>query len=192
MRIATKTYQVLSVAAIMFACGIGVQAAGTTPSNPTPASGQNTTAESTELTTLRSALELLRGADHDYQGHRAIAMEKIAEACRLLNHKINPGAGAGRAGAGRAGAGTAGVGRAGLGAAGAGRAGAGRAGAGQQTGQKAAATEPEPQATSDAQLKQAQEIVQQVVSSIPAGTQPVITALLNDAVKELGIALTIK
>ena len=200
MRITTRTSQILSAAAIIFASAIWVQAANTIPSTPTPASGQNATAESSEVTTLRSALALLRGADHDYQGHRAIAMQKIAEACRLLNNKIAPATGADRAGASRAGLGTAGAGRAGAGRAGAGRAGtgpaaagrAGRAGTGPQTGQNTPTTEPESQSTSDAQLKQAQGIVQGVLSSINARTQPEITALLNDAVKELGIARTIK
>jgi len=195
MRITTRTSQILSAAAIIFASAIWVQAANTIPSTPTPASGQNATAESSEVTTLRSALALLRGADHDYQGHRAIAMQKIAEACRLLNNKIAPATGADRAGASRAGLGTAGAGRAGAGRAGTGPAAAGRAGragTGPQTGQNTPTTEPESQSTSDAQLKQAQGIVQGVLSSINARTQPEITALLNDAVKELGIARTIK
>ena len=86
MRITTRTIIALS-AALIFASAIGVQAAVTASPKTTPGSGQKTAAESTEVTTLRSALALLRGADHDYKGHRAIAMQKIAEACRLLNNR---------------------------------------------------------------------------------------------------------
>ena len=41
-------------------------------------------------------------------------------------------------------------------------------------------------------MKQAQTIVQGVLSSIPAGTRPEVTALLSEAVTELNIALSIK
>jgi hypothetical protein len=173
MRIPTKTLQILSAAAIFAALAVSVQAAGTPAVKPTPASAQNAVAASPEVKTLRSALELLRGADHDYQGHRAIAMKKIAEACRLLNNKPLPAAGAGRGGAGRAGT----------------RPATTRPAAG---GQKTEKPEPETQAVSDAQLKQAQGIVQGVLSSLPAGTKPEVTTLLTDAVSELSAALIVK
>ena len=125
------------------------------------------------MKTLRSALELLRGADHDYKGHRAIAMRKIEEACHLLNGKPIGGAKGNPPTAGAAHAGT------GVGA------------PGKQAGKKTEKPEPEPQATSDAQLKQAQGIVQGVLSSNPS-TNPEVTTLLTEAVSELGIALTVK
>ena len=175
MSITIRMSHILSAAVILFACTMGVRATDTTPAAPAAEVGRGVVAESPEVRTLRSALVLLRGADHDYKGHRVIAMQKIAEACELLNHRVgrggagvNPPIGGGRAGAGRGGV--------------------GRGGAGQN----AAKPEPEPQGTSDAQLKEAQGIVQSVLSTIPAGSQPAVTVLLKEAVDELGIALSIK
>ena len=168
------SFQVLSAAVIIAASAIGVQAANPTTLTPSTVARQKATAASPEVKTLRSALELLRGADHDYKGHRAIAMRKIEEACHILNGKPIVGV--------KGNPPTAGVVHAGVGI----------GSAGKQAGQKTEKPELEPQATSDAQLKQAQGIVQEVLSSIPSGTQPEVTTLLTEAVSELGTALTVK
>ena len=50
----------------------------------------------------------------------------------------------------------------------------------------------EPQALSDAQLREARATVSQVRNAIPAGQQPRIATHLDNAVKQIDIALTIK
>jgi hypothetical protein len=50
----------------------------------------------------------------------------------------------------------------------------------------------EPQALSDAQLRQALAVVQKVHDAIPAGKQPRIVAHLNQALQQITTALTIK
>jgi hypothetical protein len=50
----------------------------------------------------------------------------------------------------------------------------------------------EPQAVSDAQLKESQAAIQKVRDGIAAGSQPKVVGHLDKAIKEIGIALTIK
>ena len=183
-----STTQLLAAFALALGTTIGLQAAdlpgggrGRAGLTSRPATTQHTAAEAAEVAALRPAFELLKTADHDYQGHRVKAMAAIATACRLLGTEILPPEThakleTARAGRGRGGATTTST---------------------QPTttrgrGEKHATTEPEPQSQSDDQLKQAQAIVQKVKDGIPAGKQPRITERLAEAISEITTALTIK
>lgn len=181
-----STTQLLAVFALTLGTTIGLQAAdlpgagrgrGAAALHP---STQKTTVEAAEVAALRPAFELLKTADHDYQGHRVKAMAAIATACRLMGTEILPPETHAKLETARAGR--------------------GRGDATTTThptttrgrGEKHATTEPEPQSQSDDQLKQAQAIVQKVKDGIPAGKQPRITERLAEAISEITTALTIK
>jgi hypothetical protein len=165
MNMRLKMCHVFAAGTLALAFTVGVQAAGPGTTTTPPAGGHwnrdtKSAAEASEVAPLQQAFETLRGADHDYDGHRVKAMHDIAMACRLLGANIVP--------------------------------------EGEKKPKPTGSTtrpgksEPEDQATSDAQLHQAQATVEQVLGTIPAGKQPRVTECLQNAVKELGIALSIK
>jgi len=128
---------------------------------------QRVATEAAEVTALRPALQLLEEADHDYKGHRAKAMEDIAQACKILGTEIKA---AGTRPATRA---------------------------GTRPATKPATHphkdgEPEPQNVSDTQLHEALTIVKNVRKGIATGTQPHIAEKLDDAIKEINDALEVK
>jgi len=128
-----------------------------------------TAADSAEVAALKPAFDTLLTADHDYQGHRVKAMREIAQACRLLGTDILPPDFEERVKERKA-----------------------EGGAATKPATRPAKPEPEGQSNSDDQLTHAKGIVQQVLSSIPAGTQPKVVERLQNAVSELTTALSIK
>ena len=100
--------------------------------------GNNT---SSNLATLDDAYATLAQADHDYKGHRVLAMKQIELAVKELGGKIS-GKGKGH----------------------------------------------EPQATSDAQLKAAQAMLQQAVGGLSGNA----LTHVNNAIKQISTALAIK
>ncbi len=113
---------------------------------------------------LRSAHALLIKADHDYDGHRALAAKEVQKALSNLGHK-KPLAGAsvntGSASATKA-------------------AHTGKAGA------------RETQATSDAQLRQAQQLLQTALPHIQAATHPKAAGNVQAAISQIATALSVK
>jgi hypothetical protein len=117
---------------------------------------------------LHTAKKLLETAIHDYDGHRAKAVHEVHEAIKLLeeHHKAHAAV------------------------------------TGQPTVPSARPAQAQPapqpeitQAQSDAQLKQAATLIQGVETVLSTSSQThhvKATAHLNDAVKELGIAVSIK
>jgi hypothetical protein len=169
--------QLLAIGAFALGAGITVQAGGAGP-GARGAASQRAAAEAAEVTALRPAFTIMVTADHDYDGHRARAMVALAEACRLMGTDIVPpglrkeleNAGSGTR-PHETGAGTKPATR----------------GAGRHP-----TTEPETQSASDAQMLQAQGIIQKVRNGIATGKQPRVTARLDEAIKEIGIALSLK
>jgi hypothetical protein len=98
-----------------------------------------------ENAALARIYEILSVGDHDYKGHRVLAMRAIAKATKILGGHL---AGDGKAG--------------------------------------------EPQTISDAQLRQSETLLGQVQASFAAHDPKSVLADLNDAVKELTTALSIK
>ena len=177
MSTSKKFTQLLTVIAFVSGSGLGLYAASArwpvSPPHPREHRAKKPLRKQPEVTTLRPVFTLLLHADHDYQGHRVKAMRAIAEACRMMGTDIMPaGMGRGRGHGLPVGSATPGT--------------------GTTTGEKHATTEPEQQPLSDEQLKQAQATVQQVRSGIAGGTQPRVAARLDEAIAEIGIALTVK
>jgi hypothetical protein len=102
---------------------------------------QAQTTTSGNLTTLDDAYATLAQADHDYKGHRVLAMKQIELAVKELGGKIS-GKGKGH----------------------------------------------EPQATSDAQLKAAQAMLQQTAGGLSGKA----LTHVNNAIKQISTALAIK
>jgi hypothetical protein len=100
---------------------------------------------SVEIASLTRIYEILRVADHDYKGHRVLAMRAIARAAKILGAQLT---GDGRVN--------------------------------------------EAQAASDAQLHQSQDLLEQVRASFAASDPKAVLADIDDAVKELTTALSIK
>jgi hypothetical protein len=114
------------------------------------------------INTLRTAHQLLTAADHDYDGHRALAAREVHKALKELGHRqTNAQTGA---------AGTAGTKKA--------------ATVGQTKGN-------ESQANSDAQLRQAQQLLQGVLPQF--GTRhPKAAGNVKAAIGQINAALAIK
>ena len=108
---------------------------------------------------------MLEHGDHDYQGHRAKAVHEITQAIHDLEGKH---AHAGKKGGAHAGKKPAGAGNS-----------------------KGSAKLKEPQATSDAQLKQAIQMLTQIESQL-GNTHPKARTSVQMAIQELNTALTIK
>jgi hypothetical protein len=114
---------------------------------------------------LRSALKLLVEADHDYKGHRALAAEEVHKALKELgaHHRKE---------------GTAG----------------GATTTGSVTAKKSTGTavskDGEAQATSDSQLRQAQQILQGALAEM--STHPGAAANVKAAIAEINTALSLK
>ena len=124
------------------------------------------------IQTLRSAHRLLVRADHDYDGHRAKAAEEVRKALKELGYqhkKVQPASGQAVGTVGPA--------------------------AGTVAPVKVAHTgQPkvhEPQANSDAQLKQALQLLQGALPQM-TGKHPKATVNVNAAVVEINTALGIK
>jgi len=161
-------------------CGIGLSlfvvfaavqsaAMAQTPATPTTAPKQHT--GSPLIHALRSAHKLLATADHDYDGHRAAAAKEVGNALKDLGyHHKKPQQAA-----------TAANGTANNGAVVAKKA----AGSGQ------AATR-EPQATSDAQMLQAQQILQTALTQMNVSHHPKAAANIKAAICEINKALAIR
>jgi hypothetical protein len=135
---------------------------------PKASSGKGSTAAagntSTVVTGLHQAKTLLDTAIHDYDGHRGKAVEELHHAIRELTphtHKANGGNAAGAAKANGGG------------------------------GAKQTTTPGETQAQSDAQLKQALELLSGLSGQIP-NTHPKAEAHIQTAIAELNVALKIK
>jgi hypothetical protein len=150
---------VLQVAAVA-ALSVGLFAVPASAANPpaTKAAKATTTTSST-LTALHQAKTLLDTAIHDYDGHRAKAVEEVHHAIKELSPHHN--------GVGHKGAKTAAA----------------------ATGAKQTTTPGETQQQSDAQLKQALEILSGLHQN--QGNAKVGTHLTN-AITELNTALKIK
>jgi hypothetical protein len=123
------------------------------------------TARAQLIATLRSARRLLVAADRDYHGHRAKAAHEVTQALRELGfHPKKPQSGS-------------------------------PAQNGALVAAKAARTAQarthEPQATSDAQLQQAQQLLQGALTQLTS-THPKATANVQTAITEITTALTIK
>jgi hypothetical protein len=117
------------------------------------------------IQTLRSAHKLLVTADHDYDGHRAKAAEEVHKALKELGYhhkKAQPGSPTAN---------------------------------GAAVPPKAAHTgEPkmhQPQATSDAQLQQAQQLLQGVLTQL-TGKHPKANVNVKTAIAEINTALAVK
>lgn len=119
---------------------------------------------------LKTAHQLLVAADHDYNGHRALAAKEVHKALvEMGHHKYPPTAQPGAAVNTTAG-------------------GAAAKKAAHASGQGAGH---EAQAASDAQLRQAQQLLQGALSHINA-RHPKAAANLQAAIDEINTALTIK
>jgi hypothetical protein len=117
------------------------------------------------IATLRSAHKLLVAADHDYNGHRAKAAHEVHQALQELgfhHKKPQPGSPAQNA-----------------------------AVAGAKAAHAAQARMHEPQAASDAQLQQAQQLLQGALTQLTA-THPKATTNVQNAITEITTALSIK
>ena len=114
------------------------------------------------IKTLRQAHELLINADHDYDGHRAKAAEEVHNALKELGHHPKKA----------------------------------NTGNGAATKPKAAKTgggkTHESQATSDAQLQQALQLLQGTLTHLNSGKHPKAAAKVKAAITELNTALKIK
>lgn len=124
---------------------------------------------------LHAAKALLEKADHDYEGHRAKAAHEISAAIHELsaNHKKKPGTGKAQAKPqnpnGK-------------------KAAAGAKGKGSGKGKGKLK---EPQAVSDAQLKEAQKLLANALTKMPA-SHPKAVENIKAAIAELTTALKIK
>jgi hypothetical protein len=170
------TAAVVSLAALVTPSGVrGANA----PTGERPAAPWRAAAEAAEVAALRSAFNLLLTANHNYDGHRVKAMQQIAQACRRMDVDIVPPEVRARWES---------------------RRNATRPATEPATKSATKPTtraggkrgEPKPQNVSDAQLRQAKDIVQQVRKAIPAGKQPRISELLGKASEEIDTALSIK
>jgi hypothetical protein len=117
------------------------------------------------IATLRSARRLLVAADHDYNGHRAKAAHEVTQALRELGfHPKKPQSGSPAQNAAVAAA---------------------------KAARSAQARVHEPQAASDAQLQQAQRLLQGALTQL-SSIHPKATTNVQNAVTEITTALTIK
>lgn len=144
----------------------------------TPAANANT---NEVLTGLHQAKTLLETAIHDYDGHRAKAVEELHHAIHELtphNHNNNNSGNKGH--------------KTGANVAGAAKGNAANAAKGNAAGGAKQTTTPgETQAQSDAQLKQALQLISGLSGQIP-NTHPKAETHLKNAVGELNAALKIK
>jgi hypothetical protein len=151
-------------------CGIGVltllmgMAIGSTSSaqSAVPSSGTTKSEKSELVQELRSAHKLLAVADHDYDGHRARAAAEVHKAIKDLLGTHHPKKA--------------------------------KSGSATTPPVNPPAKQPavhEPQATSDAQLRQAQTILQGVLAELNAH-HPKAAANIDAAIVEINTALKIK
>jgi hypothetical protein len=115
------------------------------------------------IKTLRSAHKLLAQADRDYDGHRAKAAEEVHKALKELGYHHKKAQSASTP----------------------------KNGAAAKVAHAAAPKVHEPQATSDAQLRQAQQILQGALTQM-SGKHPKATANVKAAIAEINTALAIK
>jgi hypothetical protein len=137
-----------------------------------PKATANASPYAAQIAELRSIRTVLEQADHDYQGHRAAAVKLITAAIHALRP---PKATTGAHHQAHAGAGTA------------------NKGATPHAGAKSTGNS-EPQAVSDAQLKQAMNALTVVQGQLASGSGNAATAAaaVQKAVQELQVALSIK
>jgi hypothetical protein len=154
----------LTIAAFLGSLSLASLASAQTVATP-PAAG---TAKHAVMESLRQAHRLLVEADHDYDGHRAKAAEAVHRAIRELEGKHHGK----KVQAGSVAA----------------------AGAGAVISKPAKVKQPavhEAQANSDAQLRQAQAILQQVQAELNAH-HPKAVAHTTEAITEINTALSLK
>jgi hypothetical protein len=110
---------------------------------------------------LRSAQTLLAGADHDYDGQRALAVKEVHKALAELGHKgqLTP---------------------------------LKSSSAATKTTRTGKGGNSESQATSDAQLRQAQQLLQTALQHISAAKHPRAAGNVKEAIGHINTALTIK
>ena len=164
---------VILAAVICLAAPSPILAQNKTPAKPKPALDKAAVAELKlkEANVLREAYVALAAANHDYDGHRAKAMNQLQAAVKVLDEAVaKNGSAAAKAASAYENAVAAQAKRA----------------------AKATAPVHEDQRLSDAQLRKAAQMLADVRPSMNQVNQPVVLGHVDNAIKQLGIALKIR
>ena len=154
----------LPILATLFGFGLASSAMAQVITPPATTNPGANSAHAQMMGQLRAAHKLLAQSDHDYQGHRAKAAEEVRNAIKLLsyNHHHHKNGQSGHSGHAA------------------------------QSGTPATKTAPAlPQATSDAQLQQAQQLLNGVLTQLNSN-HPKAAGNVKAAIVEINTALAIK